>query len=185
MVPAEAALRFNVSERWVYALLARYRVGGIEAVDPKSKRPHTNPNATGEETIEAILKLRASLLSQSLDAGQCHVRVHGDLAQQETSTQPTRLAQPDRVRTQPHHHSGMRIQEIPTTRNLGHTKASTRPGAIQNSKREFRIERFRTKFSFHPPCLGVHLFPLIWGRRSGCEIRIQRNRFPVRVLPCG
>lgn len=65
----EASIRFSVSERWIYALLARYRTGGLDAVDPRSKRPHTNPNAIDPSTIEAILKLRAQLLSQGLDAG--------------------------------------------------------------------------------------------------------------------
>ncbi|WIY82139.1 helix-turn-helix domain-containing protein [Propionimicrobium sp. PCR01-08-3] len=30
--PSEAATRFNVSERWIYILLARYRQAGLDAV---------------------------------------------------------------------------------------------------------------------------------------------------------
>lgn len=44
-------------------------------------------------------------------AGQRDVRIPGDLAQPQTPTQPARNAQPDRIRTQPHHHRCMRIQE--------------------------------------------------------------------------
>src|SRR5699024_8243991 len=44
-----------------------------------------------------------------------------------------RMAHPDRVRTQPHHHSGMRIQTTSTPRNPGHTKVSGNPGAVQSA----------------------------------------------------
>lgn len=65
----EAAQRFGVSPRWVRVLLARYREGGLEAVDSRSRRPHTSPNATGDQLIEQILSLRAELISTGLDAG--------------------------------------------------------------------------------------------------------------------
>lgn len=65
----EAAERFGISKRWVYTLLARYRTGGINAVDPQTRRPHTNPNSTDDDTITRILKLRDTLTTQGLDAG--------------------------------------------------------------------------------------------------------------------
>lgn len=69
LTATEAAARYNVSKRWIYTLLARYRTGGLDAVDPQSKRPHTNPNATSKDTITTILKLRARLIAEGLDAG--------------------------------------------------------------------------------------------------------------------
>lgn len=67
--PAQAAERSGVSKRWVYTLLTRYRSGGLEATDPRSRRPNTNPNATPPETVKTVLALRESLTNQGLDAG--------------------------------------------------------------------------------------------------------------------
>ncbi len=39
MSVAAAAARFGVSRQHVYVLLARYRQGGIDAVEPRSRRP--------------------------------------------------------------------------------------------------------------------------------------------------
>lgn len=69
LTPAQAAGRFGVSKRWVYTLLARYRSGGLDTVDPQSRRPHTNPHATTPEAIKGILALRQALTKQGLDAG--------------------------------------------------------------------------------------------------------------------
>lgn len=65
----EAAQRFKVSPRWVRKLLARYRQGGLEAVDTHSRRPLTSPHATSPEMIEQLLHLRTQLGQAGLDAG--------------------------------------------------------------------------------------------------------------------
>ena len=62
------AERYGVSKVWVGKLVARWREGGWDAVAPRSKRSRSNPNATGAETIEAIVRLRTDLLAQGLDA---------------------------------------------------------------------------------------------------------------------
>lgn len=69
LTPTEAAKRFEVSTRWIRTLTARYRAGGLKDVDPQSKRPHTNPNATDASVIDQILTLRAAQITQGLDAG--------------------------------------------------------------------------------------------------------------------
>ncbi|WP_225973211.1 helix-turn-helix domain-containing protein [Nesterenkonia natronophila] len=69
LTPSEAARRFRVSVRWVYTLLARSRHGGLEAVDPRSRAPHTNPRATDPVIVAAVLALRQSLISEGFDAG--------------------------------------------------------------------------------------------------------------------
>ncbi len=69
LTPAEAATRFGVSKRWVYTLLARNKTGGLDAVDPQPRRPHSNPNATNPDTVATILALRETLTVQGLDAG--------------------------------------------------------------------------------------------------------------------
>lgn len=65
----EAATRFNVSTRWIYTLLARYRAGGLDAVDPRPRTPHTNPKTTDPATVDTILTLRKNLTDHGLDAG--------------------------------------------------------------------------------------------------------------------
>jgi transposase InsO family protein len=67
--PAEAAQRFGVSRQWVYQLLARYRDGGLDAVEGRSHRPRTNPRQTPPELAERIVALRRELSAQGLDAG--------------------------------------------------------------------------------------------------------------------
>lgn len=47
----EAAQRFEVSPRWIRKLLVRYRQGGLEAVNARSRRPHTSPNTTPAELV--------------------------------------------------------------------------------------------------------------------------------------
>ena len=34
LTPTQASLRFGVSRQWIYQLLARYKVGGLEALEP-------------------------------------------------------------------------------------------------------------------------------------------------------
>ncbi|MDR8020509.1 IS481 family transposase [Nesterenkonia aerolata] len=65
----EASIRFNVSRRWIYTLLNRHRTDGLDALTPRSRRPHTNPNATDPTTIDTILELRETLTRTGLDAG--------------------------------------------------------------------------------------------------------------------
>ena len=43
---ADVVAAYGVSRSWVYELLARYRDEGDAAFEPRSRRPHTSPNAT-------------------------------------------------------------------------------------------------------------------------------------------
>lgn len=72
----EAAARFSVSTRWIHTLLTRWRKGGLEAVDPRSRAPKSHPNACPPETVATILELRKSLITQGLDAGPASIRNH-------------------------------------------------------------------------------------------------------------
>jgi transposase InsO family protein len=84
-----AARRYGLSRQHIYRLLTRYRQGGLEAVDPRSRRPASNPRAVGDEVIAAIVTLREQLTADGLDAGpltlQWHLSQHG-LAVPSTST---------------------------------------------------------------------------------------------------
>ena len=66
---AELAAAHGVHRSWIYKLLARYREGGYEALEPRSRAPRSNPNRTPEEVVQAIVSLREQLLSQGHDGG--------------------------------------------------------------------------------------------------------------------
>lgn len=77
---AEAARRYGVSPGWVSKLMTRWRAEGEAAYEPRSRRPHSIPTATAEETVELVLALRARLTREGLDAGAdtiaWHLRTH-------------------------------------------------------------------------------------------------------------
>jgi transposase InsO family protein len=80
LTPSQAADRFGVSRQWVHQLLARYREGGLDALEPRSRRPHSNPRSTADEVIAAVVRLREQLTGDGCDAGPLTVQWH--LAQQ-------------------------------------------------------------------------------------------------------
>jgi transposase InsO family protein len=69
LTQTETAKRFGVSTRWIRTLLTRYHTGGLDAVDPQTRRPHSNPHATDPDTVATILALRETLTTSGLDAG--------------------------------------------------------------------------------------------------------------------
>ena len=66
---AETARAYGVSKGWVSKLLARYRAEGEAAFEPKSRRPHSSPNAVGPRVVELIVAVRKTLTERGLDAG--------------------------------------------------------------------------------------------------------------------
>jgi transposase len=66
---SEVARAYGVSQSWISRLVARYRAAGEAAFEPRSRRPHHTPTATGDEVVELILGLRKSPLEQGLDGG--------------------------------------------------------------------------------------------------------------------
>ncbi len=66
---SEVARDYGVSRRWVQRLVARYLLEGEAAFEPHSRRPHSNPRRIGEDTEEAIIGLRKSLVEAGHDAG--------------------------------------------------------------------------------------------------------------------
>jgi transposase InsO family protein len=65
---AVAAL-YGVSQPRVSQLVAAWRAGGWEALEPRPSRPRTNPNATPAEVVDRIVALRADLVADGADAG--------------------------------------------------------------------------------------------------------------------
>ncbi|BBY33715.1 IS481 family transposase [Mycolicibacter minnesotensis] len=73
---AEVCAQYGVSRSWLYELLARYRDEGDAAFEPRSRRPHTSPNATSPATVELIVRLRQQLTAAGLDAGPATLAWH-------------------------------------------------------------------------------------------------------------
>lgn len=72
----EAAGAYGVSRQHIYRLLKRYREGGLDAVEPRSRRPASNPRAVSDDVITAIVLLREKLTAEGLDAGPITLQGH-------------------------------------------------------------------------------------------------------------
>ena len=66
---SEVARRYGVSQPWISRLMARYRLEGEAAFEPRSRRPHTSPTAVPDKTLELVLRIRKELSEQGLDSG--------------------------------------------------------------------------------------------------------------------
>ena len=71
-----AAAKYGYSRQHLHRLLARYKIGGIEAVDPRPRKPLSNPAATPAPTRERIIELRLHLTRQGWDAGPITLAWH-------------------------------------------------------------------------------------------------------------
>ncbi len=84
---SELAKAHGVHRSWIYKLLARYREGGYEALEPRSRAPLSSPNRTPEEVVRAVVSLREQLLSQGHDCGAETIAHH--LAREGTDRVPS------------------------------------------------------------------------------------------------
>lgn len=73
---AQVCAQAGVSRQFFYNQLARYRSGGVEGLEPKSRRPLSSPNATSLEVQERIVKLRKELGDAGLDHGATTIQWH-------------------------------------------------------------------------------------------------------------
>ena len=73
---AEAARRYEVSWQWVHTLVTRYEAGGLDAVEPQSRRPLSNPRATPADVRGRVVELRRQLEAAGLDAGPVTIASH-------------------------------------------------------------------------------------------------------------
>lgn len=74
-VTASAAAH-GVSRQHLQRLLRRYRDDGMEAVEPRSRRPLTSPGRTPGEVRERVVALRVELVAAGLDAGPVTIAWH-------------------------------------------------------------------------------------------------------------
>jgi transposase InsO family protein len=77
---SELAAAHGVHRSWIYKLLTRYRGGGYEALERRSRAPRSSPSRTPPEAAEAIVALRSQLSEEGHDCGAATIAYH--LAQQ-------------------------------------------------------------------------------------------------------
>ena len=71
-----AAAEVGFSRQHLQRLLRRYREGGLEAVEPRSRRPRSHPGRTSEAVRDRIIALRTGLTAEGLDAGPVTIAWH-------------------------------------------------------------------------------------------------------------
>lgn len=76
LTPAQAATKFDVTRQWVHTLVNRYRTGGPQALEPRSRAPHSTPRATPPTIRHRIIELRKELTDQGADAGPLTIAWH-------------------------------------------------------------------------------------------------------------
>src|SRR2546421_4641701 len=72
----EVARAHGISKTWIYELIARFRAGGYEALEPRSKRPRSCSHQTPDHVVQAIVALRGQLVSEGHDAGAETIAYH-------------------------------------------------------------------------------------------------------------
>lgn len=77
----EVARAHGISKTWIYELIKRYRAGGYQALEPRSRRPRSCRHETPREIVSAIVQLRRELESQGHDAGAETIAYHLSLCQ--------------------------------------------------------------------------------------------------------
>ena len=71
-----AAAAYGISRQQLTRLVRRYRDGGLEALEPRSRRPLSNPGHTPDATRDRIVALRRELIAHGLDAGPVTIAWH-------------------------------------------------------------------------------------------------------------
>jgi transposase InsO family protein/transposase-like protein len=73
---SELAAAHGVHRSWIYKLLARYRDGGLQALEPRSRRPQGCRHQTPREIVGAIVQLRNQLSQEGHDCGAQTIAFH-------------------------------------------------------------------------------------------------------------
>lgn len=74
--PNQLARSHPISRSWLFRLLARYRQGGLAAIEPRSHRPKSCPHQVDAEIEAAIVELRRELTNAGFDAGPQSILHH-------------------------------------------------------------------------------------------------------------
>jgi transposase InsO family protein len=73
---SEVAREYEISRFWVQQLVHRFEVEGEVAFQPRSRRPHSSPQAVGQELEDQIIRYRKTLSKKGLDAGAETIAAH-------------------------------------------------------------------------------------------------------------
>ena len=71
-----AAAEYGYSRQHLHRLVARYKAGGLEAVEPRSRRPLSSPRATEDKVRDFIVRTRLELTAAGWDAGPVTIAWH-------------------------------------------------------------------------------------------------------------
>ena len=71
-----AAAEYGCSRQHLHRLVSRYQAGGLEAVEPRSRRPKSSPQATEDKVREFIVRVRLELTAAGWDAGPVTIAWH-------------------------------------------------------------------------------------------------------------
>jgi transposase InsO family protein len=74
--PRELAAAHGISKTWIYELIKRYRAGGYDALQPRSRRPRSCTHETPVEMVQVIVALRHQLAADGHDAGPATIAYH-------------------------------------------------------------------------------------------------------------
>lgn len=74
--PTELARSHGLSRTWIYELVKRYRAGGYEALEPRSRRPKRCPHQYGPAVEALVLLLRGQLATAGHDSGPATIAAH-------------------------------------------------------------------------------------------------------------
>ena len=74
--PSKVAQRFGISRQRVYQILNAFDAGGADAIAPRSRAPHTHPQAVPDKLRKEIITIRKQLTRHGLDAGPDTISFH-------------------------------------------------------------------------------------------------------------
>ncbi|HEY2597253.1 MAG TPA: helix-turn-helix domain-containing protein, partial [Candidatus Dormibacteraeota bacterium] len=72
----DAAAESGYSRQHLHRLIARCKAGGLDAVEPRSRKPLGNPQATDEKVRDFIVRTRLELTAAGWDAGPVTIAWH-------------------------------------------------------------------------------------------------------------
>jgi transposase InsO family protein len=85
----EVARAHGVSKSWVAKTVGRFREGGYEALEPRSRAPKVIPHRTPPELEDEIVALRKQLADLGVDAGAATIHYHLLLAHEQVPSVST------------------------------------------------------------------------------------------------
>ncbi len=74
--PTQLARDHDISKRWIFTLLRRFKEGGYASLEPRSRRPKSCSHQVKAKVQKLIVKLRRELTEAGYDAGPETIHFH-------------------------------------------------------------------------------------------------------------